>query len=246
MPKWRNWSSFRLSITLGFVSWLALSYAWAKSTPNGAVDRVIGGLFAPVMRAGYRVFGIMFPDWTSPHSGLVYLATLFAALSNFLVITAIWYVAVRGARALRPEWAPLPADPSAGPKEDDFDLCDGDHEPEYVPSESVHAGDKVAPTIDYEKFKWRTWKLFRKHQGHWPLFSIVFHYASLAGMFVNAIAFFKVRDANDWSASKSWIVGGVLAIAWSGFFVAGQKLMWKLDWKGFDRHQGGLEPKGDI
>ncbi len=90
----------------------------------------------------------------------------------------------------------------------------------------------------------RTWKLSRKHHGHWPLFSIAFHYASLAGMLVNAIAFFKVRDENDWSISKSWIVGGVLAIAWCGFFVGGQKLMWKLDWRMFGRHQGSLEPKG--
>src|SRR3974390_1153482 len=103
MPNWSKWSSFRWSITLGFVSWMTLGYLWANSTPGGVLDRTIGALFAPVMRAGYRIFGIIFPDWAGPHSGLVFLATLFAALSNFLVITVLCYFCVRAARALRPE-----------------------------------------------------------------------------------------------------------------------------------------------
>jgi hypothetical protein len=244
MPNWRNWSSFRLSITAGFVSWLALSYAWAKSTPNGAIDRTVGALFSAVMGAGYRVFEIVFPNWARPHSGLVYLATLFASLCNFLVLTAAWYICVRTARALRPEWAFVPAAPTADSKEDDFELCDSDHEPEYVPSKSVHAGDNVTPTVDYEKFKWRNWKLFRKHRGRWPIFSIVFHYFSLVGMLANAIAFFKIRDQNDWSTPKSWLVGGIIAISWCGFFVGGQKLMWRLDWRRSGQHEHRLEPEG--
>jgi hypothetical protein len=157
---------------------------------------------------------------------------LFATLGNFVALTLFWYVCVRAARALRPEWAPVPESPAEeSKKEDGFDLGDSDHEPEYVPSGNVYAGDKITPTIDYEKFKWRNWKLFKKHRGRWPLFSILFHYLSLAGMLVNLIAFFNARDQYDWSTSKSWLVGGVLAIAWCGFFVCGQKLMWRLDWR---------------
>jgi hypothetical protein len=244
MPKWRNWSSFRLSITLGFVSWLALGYVWAKSAPDSAVGLTISSLFEPVMHASYRLAASVFPGSYVPHSTGWYLLPLFASLGNFVVLTVFWYVCVRTARALRPEWAFVPAAPAANPKADDFDLCDSDHEPEYVPSESVHAGDKVIPTIDYEKFKWRTWKLFRQHRGQWPLFSIVFHYFSLAGMLANAFAFFKVRDQNDWSTSKSWLVGGVLAIAWCGLFVGGQKLMWRLDWRQSGRHENGSQPEG--
>jgi len=235
MPNWRNWSSFRLSITAGFVSWLALSYAWAKSTPNGAVDRTVGAVFSAVMAAGYRVFEIVFPSWASPHSGLVYLATLFASLCNFLVLTAAWYVCVRTKRALRPELAPVAQALTDSKDYEAWGNLDTEDEPAYIPPVKTYA-KRFGSTIDYERFKLRTYREFRKKTEHWPLFSIAFHYLSLVGMFVNAFIFFKVRDANDWSDSKSWLVGGVITIAWGGLFVAGQKAMWKLDWRMFDRH----------
>ena len=243
MPNWRKWSSFRLSVTLGFISWIALGLLSANSTPNGAVDKAIGTLFVPVTRATYRLAALVFPGSDIPHSTGWYLLPLIALLGNLVVLTVLWYLCVRAVRALRPEWAPVPSDPVIPQDgENDWGESESEEEPVYIPPDKTYA-TRFGSTIDYEKFKLRNWKQFRKHRGHWPLFSILFHYLSLVGMLVNVIAFFKMRDQNDWSTSKSWLIGGVLAIAWCGFFVCGQKLMWKLDWRLSGRNEIGFEPK---
>ena len=243
MLNWRNWSSFRLSITVGFVSWIALGYAWAKSAPDSAVGLTIGSFFKPIMHASYRLAASVFPGSYDPHSTGSYLLPLFGSLGNFVVLTVFWYVCVRIARALRPEWASLAQSPVVDKDDEARGDLDSEDEPVYIPPAKTYA-TKFGSTIDYERFKLRTYREFRKRTGHWPLLSIAFHYLSLVGMCVNAFMFFKVRDVNDWSASKSWLVGGVLAIAWCGLFVGGQKLMWRLDWRQSGRHENGSQPEG--
>ena len=133
MPNWRNWSSFRLSITLGFVSWLALGYVWANSAPDGAVGLTIGSLFEPVMHASYRLAASVFPGSHVPHSTGWYLLLLFASFGNVVVLTVFWYVCVRTARALRPELAPVAQAPSDTNDDEAWGDLDTEDEPAYIP-----------------------------------------------------------------------------------------------------------------
>jgi hypothetical protein len=193
---------------------------------------------------GFRIGALIFPNYAAPHSNGIYLVPLFAALAHFVALTVFWYACVRVVRALRPEWAPALQDPAeVQDEQDEWGDSGSEEEPIYIPPGKTYATN-LGSTIDYEKFKLRNWKLFRKHRGQWPLFSIVFHYLSLAGMLANTIAFFWARDQNDWSTSRSWLVGGVLVVVWGGFFVGGQKLMWKLDWRRTGQNGIVSEPEG--
>ena len=239
MRDWRQWSSVRWSITLGFAAWLALGLAWTHSSPGGTVDKTLASLLVPGLRAGYWIAKVLLPG-----GGRVYLASLIASLTNLVLFTVVFYLVVRTARVLRPEWEPSPKEVVAGQSDDDeWNGSDSEEEPVYVAPVKTYA-TKFGSTIDYEKFKFRTWKLFRKHEGRWPLFSMLFHYVSLVAMLANAFEFFKVRDQNDWSTSKSWIVGGIIALAWCVLYVVGQKTMWRLDCRVFSRHQHRPEPAG--
>jgi hypothetical protein len=75
------------------------------------------------------------------------------------------------------------------------------------------------------------WKAFRDHTGHWPIFSICFHFLSLMAVFGFVLAAFvwleeRKRD-NGWGGVA--VIACVLVLL--GARELGARLMRKLDWK---------------
>lgn len=188
MPNWLKHPTLLLSVILGFFTWFALVLIWTYSAPGGLPDRVISAFLGPVFRACVRIGSLVLPDYQAPHSTGWYLAPLFATLGQVGALTFTWYLCIRIKRVLQPEQLPLPPADLGNNKESEEEWVDldGEEEPVYVPPMKSHV-TKFGPTIDYEKFKFRTSKVFRKHNGHWPIFSMVFHYLAIAGMLASMI-----------------------------------------------------------
>jgi hypothetical protein len=239
MPKWLSRSNFLLSVLLGIVTWFVLVGIWTNSAAGGVVDRAIGGFFAPIFRVSVWIGAIVFPNRDDPHSNIRYLLPLIGALCQFVLLTAIWYVSIRLWRALRPEEIPVPSTELAGNEagDDDRGDLDSEDEPVYIAPIKEHV-TRFGSTIDYEKFKLRTWREFRKHNGRWPVFSILFHLSAIAGMLVAMITFFWMKDHRNWDDLQSLVVGAIAAVCNVVFVVIGQKIVWKLDWRvfGAERH----------
>jgi hypothetical protein len=81
------------------------------------------------------------------------------------------------------------------------------------------------------RHKYRVWKAFREHTGHWPVFSIWFHFLSLLAVLGFTLSAFVWVGERKWESS--WImfavVGCVLVLL--GVRELGVRLMRKLDWK---------------
>jgi len=81
------------------------------------------------------------------------------------------------------------------------------------------------------RHKYRVWKAFHDHTGHWPVFSIWFHFLSwLVLLGFTASAFVWVVE-RKWDSS--WVVVAVIVcvLALLGLRDLGARLMRKLDWK---------------
>jgi hypothetical protein len=81
------------------------------------------------------------------------------------------------------------------------------------------------------RHKYRVWKAFREHTGHWPVFSIWFHFLSwLAVLGFAASAFVWVGERER---ESHWIMFAVLGcvLVLLGARELGARLMRKLDWK---------------
>jgi hypothetical protein len=235
-------SSLLLSALLGFVSWFVLIPVWTHSSQGGLIDRAIGALLAPASWLADRVGRVFFPDYLVPHSTAWYLIPLFGTVGQIGLLTIAWYVCIRIKRAVEPEQ--VSATPGIiaidGGREGNEELSvDAEDEPVYTPPAKTYL-TKAGPTIDYERFKLRTWREFHKRTGHWPLFSIVFHYSAFAGMLVAVIVFLWLKDHCDWVDEHSLLLGGFGLIFFSVFMVAGQKIMWRLDWKVFGTTRSSL------
>lgn len=81
------------------------------------------------------------------------------------------------------------------------------------------------------RHRYRVWKSFHDHTGHWPVFSIWFHFLSwlaVLGFTLSAFAW-----VGEHKRESSWVmfavVGCVLALV--GARQLGARLMRKLDWK---------------
>ena len=81
------------------------------------------------------------------------------------------------------------------------------------------------------RHKYRVWRAFRDHMGHWPAFSIWFHFLSLLaviGFTVSAFVWVGARKrGSNWIMFA--VVGCVLVLL--GARDLGARLMRKLDWK---------------
>jgi hypothetical protein len=82
------------------------------------------------------------------------------------------------------------------------------------------------------RHKYRVWKAFRDHTGHWPVFSIWFHFLSWLAVLVFTLSAFVWVEERKWESS--WmtmfaVVGCVLVLL--GARELGARLMRKLDWK---------------
>jgi hypothetical protein len=81
------------------------------------------------------------------------------------------------------------------------------------------------------RHKYRVWKAFRDHTGHWPVFSIWIHFLSwLAVISFTVSAFVWVVERQRESRWMMFAVVGVLLVL-LGARELGARLMRKLDWK---------------
>jgi hypothetical protein len=81
------------------------------------------------------------------------------------------------------------------------------------------------------RHRYRVWKAFRDHTGHWPIFSICFHFLSWSAIVgFTLFAFIWVEERKQ---ESRWImfavVGCILVLL--GARNLGARLMRKLDWK---------------
>jgi hypothetical protein len=88
------------------------------------------------------------------------------------------------------------------------------------------------------RHRYRVWKEFRDHTGHWPVFSITFHFLSWLAVLGFALSAFvwvgeRKRESN-------WIMFGVIGcvLALVGARELGARLMRKLDWKRYGTQPG--------
>jgi hypothetical protein len=106
----------------------------------------------------------------------------------------------------------------------------GWQEPEF---HSPYGGRDIRSTFAYMHHKYRVWKAFRVHTGHWPVFSICFYFLSWVAVFgfgLGAFAWVQEREwADTWTVVA--IVGCVLVLV--GVRELGARLIRKLDWKRF-------------
>jgi hypothetical protein len=113
----------------------------------------------------------------------------------------------------------------------------GWQEPEFY---SPYGARDIRKTFAHFRHKYRVWKAFRNHTGHWPVFSIWFHFLSwVAGC--GAVVFVFVW-AEGRRLSGAWttvaVFGCILILM--GVRELGARQMRKLDWKRFG---GGLDEK---
>lgn len=104
----------------------------------------------------------------------------------------------------------------------------GWEEPEFT---SPYGSRDIRTTFASIRHRYRVWKSFRDHTGHWPIFSIWFHFLSWLALFCLAAFAFVWAVEQKWA--NSWgvfaVVGCVLALI--GIRGLGARLMRKLDWK---------------
>jgi hypothetical protein len=207
---WLKRRSLLLSMALGFVSWIVLIPVWTHSVKGGLLDRAIKGLFAPTYWLADRIGALFFPDYLVPHSTGWYLVPLFATAGEIGLLTTAWYICIRIKRMVESEQIPAVSQDIDGdrePEQDEEVRLDGEDEPVYVQPAKTYSTN-FGSTIDHERFKLRTWKEFRKHTGHWPLFSIAFHYSALGGMLIGVLIFLWMKDHRDWVDDHSFLIGG--------------------------------------
>lgn len=96
---------------------------------------------------------------------------------------------------------------------------------------SPYGGRDIRTMFSSFRHRYRVWKAFRDRTGHWPVFSIWFHFLSwltLLGFTVSAFVW-----AGERKRESNWImfavVGCVLVLL--GARKLGARLMRKLDWK---------------
>jgi hypothetical protein len=81
------------------------------------------------------------------------------------------------------------------------------------------------------RHRYRVWKAFRDHTGHWPILSIWFHFLSWLAVFSFTVS------AAVWVGGRKWDSGWIMVALVAGFLVLlalrdlGARLMRRLDWK---------------
>ena len=81
------------------------------------------------------------------------------------------------------------------------------------------------------RHRYRVWRAFRDHTGHWPVLSIWFHFLSWMAVFAFTLAAFAW--VQEHKQVGGWAVAGVIAcvLGLLGARELGARLVRKLDWK---------------
>ena len=113
------------------------------------------------------------------------------------------------------------------------EVFDGAREPEFTPNRFTRWGGRLVYAIAYERFKLRTWRAFRDHTGHWPVFSITFHYLKTVSALAGCLFFgWNIYEGN-WSGLRLWIGFAVIFALYVLATELGTAASRKLDWKLF-------------
>lgn len=104
----------------------------------------------------------------------------------------------------------------------------GWEEPKFY---SPYPSRDIRNTFGYIRYKYKVWKTFRDHTGHWPAFSIWFHF--LSWLVVVGVALFAFTWVHERHWGSGWTVIVVIACVLSlvGARNYGARLARKLDWK---------------
>lgn len=104
----------------------------------------------------------------------------------------------------------------------------GWQEPEFS---SSYGSRDIRTMFASFRHRYRVWKAFRDHTGHWPIYSISFYFLSWLAIFAfTAFAFvWLVQRKRDSSCLVFAVVACVLALLGTRDF--GARLVRKLDWK---------------
>ena len=108
----------------------------------------------------------------------------------------------------------------------------GDREPAFKSKYPYWLVGKGGYALELEAFKYRVWRTFRQHTGHWPIVSICFHFASVVGIIAGLILW--DQTTTGWTGSEAWGTFAIGLVLWIVVSEAGTIAARKLDWKLFD------------
>jgi hypothetical protein len=130
--------------------------------------------------------------------------------------------------AAREEKGPLGKQVAAAKYEHNMRHFVGWEEPKFY---SPYSSRDIRNTFAYIRHKYRVWKIFREHTGHWPIFSICFHFFSWIAVWGFAVAAFAWVE--DSKRQSGWSIVGVIGcvLALLGVRELGARLMRRVDWK---------------
>lgn len=130
--------------------------------------------------------------------------------------------------AAREAKGPLLQQVNAAKYEHDMRHFVGWEEPKFY---SPYTSRDIRSTFGYIRYKYRVWKAFRDHTGHWPVFSIWFHF--LSWLIVVGFALFAFNWLYERNSRSGWTVVAVLGcvLVLIGARNYGARLARKLDWK---------------
>lgn len=81
------------------------------------------------------------------------------------------------------------------------------------------------------RHRYRVWKGFRDHTGHWPVFSIWFHFLSWLAVLGLTVSAFVWVGGRKWGSNWIMVLVAGCALVLLGARELGARLMRKLDWK---------------
>jgi hypothetical protein len=103
----------------------------------------------------------------------------------------------------------------------------GWEEPKFY---SPYGSRDIRTTFASIRHRYGVWKTFRNHTGHWPVFSVWFHFLSYAVILGLALAGFS-WVARTHQSGWNFVAAIVCVLALLGARELGARLMRKLDWR---------------
>src|SRR5258706_3473927 len=106
--------------------------------------------------------------------------------------------------AAREKKGPLGTQVATAKYERDMRNFVGWQEPEFY---SPYGARDIRNTFILVRHKYRVWKAFRDHTGHWPIFSIWFYFLSWMAVFGFALAAFVCIEERKWAGTWTIVAG---------------------------------------
>src|SRR5579871_8469 len=101
-------------------------------------------------------------------------------------------------------------------------------EPEFT---SPYGGRDIRTLFLSIRHRYRVWKIFRDHTGHWPVFSIWFHFLSWLLVLAFSLSVFVWVEEHKWQPLWSVLAISSCVLVLMAVRELGARLMRKIDWK---------------